>query len=224
MVVLRSEDRRADGDLHHELAQRGVPHLALRRSERVLVVLPDTEVALATLRGAVGPDVALGVSDVLGRPDRVPDAAREAAWAEAAAHNLGRQVVRYGESTPLFLPRTLGEAEAAADHVLGPLIEYDEAHATELVRSLDVFLEHNRSWQRSAEALFVHKQTLVYRMHRIEELTGRDLRNTGDVVQLWLALRSLELARGELTAEPDRVPQRSSASAQTDPGRSVSRR
>jgi PucR family transcriptional regulator, purine catabolism regulatory protein len=224
LIVLRSEDRRADGDLHHELAQRGVPHLALRRSERVLVVLPDTEVALATLRGAVGGDVALGVSDVLGRPDRVPDAAREAGWAEAAARNLGRRVVRYGESTPLFLPRTLGEAEAAADHVLGPLIEYDEAHATELVRSLDVFLEHNRSWQRSAEALFVHKQTLVYRMHRIEELTGRDLRNTGDVVQLWLALRSLELAHGELTAEPDRAPQRSSASAQTDPGRSVSRR
>ena len=54
LIVLRSEDRRADGDLHHELAQRGVPHLALRRSERVLVVLPDTEVALATLRAPSG--------------------------------------------------------------------------------------------------------------------------------------------------------------------------
>jgi purine catabolism regulator len=224
LVVLRAEDRRGEGDLDHEFAQRGVPHLALRRAERLIVVLPDTEAALATLRSAVGGDVALGISDVLGRPDRLPDAAREAGWAEAAARNLGRPVVRYGESTPLFLPRTLGEAEAAADHVLGPLIAYDEAHATELVRSLDVFLEHNRSWQRSAKALFVHKQTLVYRMHRIEELTGRDLRNTGHVVQLWLALRSLELARGQLTAEPDRAPQRSSASAQTDPGRSVSSR
>jgi purine catabolism regulator len=203
VIVLRPEERRGEGDLHHELAQRGIPHLALWRAERVIAVLPDTEVALATLRGAVGGDVALGVSDVLGRPDRLPDAAREAGWAESAARNLGRPLVRYGESTPLFLPRTLGEAEAAADHILGPLIAYDEAHRTELMRSLDVFLEHNRSWQRSAEALFVHKQTLVYRMHRIEELTGRDLRNTGDVVQLWLALRSLELARGEPAAQPD---------------------
>jgi PucR family transcriptional regulator, purine catabolism regulatory protein len=199
LVVLRSDQSRGDDDVHHELAQRGVPHLALRRGHRMLVVVPDTELALATLRGVVGVDVALGVSDVLGRPDRVPDAAREAGWAQAAAHNLGRRLVRYGEGTPLFLPRTLGEAEAAADHVLGPLIAYDEAHGTELVRSLDVFLEHNRSWRRSAEALFVHKQTLVYRMHRVEELTGRDLRTTGDVVQLWLALRALEFARGEQT-------------------------
>ena len=221
LVALRSEDDRRDADLHHELAQRGLQHLALRRGQRVLLVLPNTEIALAALRRAIGADIALGASDLLGRPDRVPDAAREAGWAQAAAHNLGRRLVRYGESTPLFLPRTLGEAEAAADHVLGPLIAYDEAHGTELVRSLDVFLEHNRSWQRSAEALFVHKQTLVYRMHRVEELTGRDLHTTGDVVQLWLALRALEFARGEQTAEPDRATQRS-ASAQTDAGRTVS--
>jgi purine catabolism regulator len=207
VIVFYFDDKRGDDDLQHELTQRSIPNLALRRAERVLVVLPDSDVALATLRGAIGGGAALGVSDILGRPDRLPDAAREAGWAEAAARNLGRPVVRYGESTPLFLPRTLGEAEAAAEHVLGPLISYDEAHSTELVRSLDVFLEHNRSWQHSAEALFVHKQTLVYRMHRVEELTGRDLRSTGDVVQLWLALRSMELARGELTAQPDRASQ-----------------
>jgi purine catabolism regulator len=88
----------------------------------------------------------------------------------------------------------------AAERILGPLIAYDGEHATELVHSLGVFLEHNRSWQRSAEELHVHKQTLVYRMHRVEELTGRDLRDTADVVQFWLALRALEFAHGEVTA------------------------
>jgi hypothetical protein len=39
----------------------------------------------------------------------------------------------------------------------------------------------------------LHKQTLVYRIKRVEELTGRRLDDTGDVAQLWLALRSLEL-------------------------------
>jgi PucR family transcriptional regulator, purine catabolism regulatory protein len=224
VVALRSEDDRGDADLHHELAQRGLPHLALRRGQRVLLVLPDAEIALVALRGAIGPDLALGVSDVLGRPDRVPDAAREAGWAQAAAHNLGRGLVHYGESTPLFLPRTLGEAEAAADHVLGPLIAYDEAHETELLRSLDVFLDHNRSWQRSAEVLFVHKQTLVYRMHRVEELTGRDLHSTGDVVQLWLALRAREFALGELSETRAEAPQRSSAAVKTEADRSVSER
>jgi purine catabolism regulator len=58
-----------------------------------------------------------------------------------------------------------------------------------------VFLEENRSWQRSAKRLHVHKQTLVYRMGRVEQLTNRSLRNTADVVQLWLALEALQLTR-----------------------------
>jgi purine catabolism regulator len=202
VVAFRPEPGLEEGNLHHGLAQRRLPHLILWDPQRGLVLLPDGDPAIAALRGALGAEVPLGVSDPLGRPDRATDAAREARWAHTAARNLGRPLVRYGEGTPLFLPRTLGEAEMAADRVLGPVIAYDAEHATELVRSLGVFLEHNRSWQRSAEVLHVHKQTLVYRMHRVEELTGRDLRDTADVVQFWLALRALEFAHGELTAIP----------------------
>jgi len=200
LVAFRPQAGLNDGDLHHELSQRQLPHLVLWNPMRGVVVVPDGEASLVALRSALGADIPLGLSDPLGRPDRVPDAAREAHWAHSAARNLGRPLVRYGEGPPLFLPRTLGEAEMAADRVLGPVIAYDEEHATDLVHSLAVFLEHNRSWQRSAELLHVHKQTLVYRMHRIEELTGRDLRDTADVVEFWLALRALEFARGDLTA------------------------
>ncbi len=189
-------------NLHHDLAQREVPHLVLWTPERCLVALPDTEQAQTALRGAVGSGVALGVSDPLRRPDRATDAAREARWAQTAAHTLTQPLVRYGDATPLFLPRTLGEAERAADRVLGPLLEYDETHATELLHSLSVFLEQNRSWQRSAELLHVHKQTLVYRMHRVEDLTGRELRSTADIVELWMALRALEFSRAEVSPRP----------------------
>ena len=81
--------------------------------------------------------------------------------------------------------------------MLGPVIAYDEEHATELMHSLSVFLEENRAWQRSAERLHVHKQTLVYRMHRVEELTGRDLRSTADIVELWLARCGRSTSAGE---------------------------
>jgi purine catabolism regulator len=202
-VVLVAFQPRGGGneaDLHHELAQRQLAHLVLWDSQRGLAAVSENEGSLAALRSALGAEVALGVSDRLGRADRAPDAAREARWAQTAAHNLGREMVRYGEGTPLFLPRTLGEAATAAERILGPLIVYDADHATELVHSLAVFLEHNRSWQRAAEALHVHKQTLVYRMHRVEDLTGRDLRETADVVQFWLALRAQEFAHGAVTA------------------------
>jgi PucR family transcriptional regulator, purine catabolism regulatory protein len=200
LVAFRPRGGVKEGDFHHELAQHRLAHLVMWDGQRSLVAVPATDGALTALRNALGPDAALGVSDPLGRPDRAPDAAREARWALTAAQNLGRALVRYGEGTPLFLPRTLGEAAMAAERILGSLIAYDAEHATELVHSLAVFLEHNRSWQRSAEALHVHKQTLVYRMHRVEELTGRDLRDTADVVQFWLALRALEFAHGEVPA------------------------
>jgi hypothetical protein len=76
-----------------------------------------------------------------------------------------------------------------------PTLEYDTEHSAELVHSLDEFLQANRSWQRAAKALFVHKQTLVYRMKRVEELTGRRLDDTGHVAELWFALRALELVQ-----------------------------
>jgi purine catabolism regulator len=198
LVAFRGDGVSAgEDDLHHGLTQRGLAHLLLWTAPSRLVALPDREGALADLRAALGAGAVFGVSDPLCRPDRARDAAREARWAEMAAQTLGRPLVRYGESTPLFLPRTLGEAEMAADRVLGPLLAYDAEHSTDLCRSLAVFLEHNRSWQRAGEALHVHKQTLVYRMRRVEQLTKRDLRATGDVVELWLALRARELARGE---------------------------
>jgi purine catabolism regulator len=91
---------------------------------------------------------------------------------------------------PLFAPLSPGEAQVTAEEVLGPLIDYDERHNTELVRSLRVFLQCNRSWTRATAELFVHRQTLVYRMSRVEQLTGRRLNETRDVAELWLALRA----------------------------------
>jgi purine catabolism regulator len=184
-------------DLHHELAARGLAHLLLWNAQHALVAIADSAKAFETLQAALGAEIPLGVSDPLCRSDRVPDAAREARWAETAARSLGGGLARYGEGMPLFLPRTIGEAETAAERIMGAVIAYDEEHGTELVRSLRVFLDHNRSWQRSAEVLHVHKQTLVYRMRRVEELTGRSLREMADVVQLWLGLRALDFAHGE---------------------------
>ena len=66
---------------------------------------------------------------------------------------------------------------------------------SELVSSLEAFLDQRRSWQRTAEALQIHRQTVHYRVGRIEELIEVDLAESGDLAQVWLALqarRSLE--------------------------------
>jgi PucR family transcriptional regulator, purine catabolism regulatory protein len=79
--------------------------------------------------------------------------------------------------------------------VLDPIEQGGGEYGDELVRSLDVFIEHNGHWEKAANALFCHRHTLRYRIRRIEQLTGRDFSNARDRIEFWLALRGRELAR-----------------------------
>ena len=79
--------------------------------------------------------------------------------------------------------------------VLGPIEEAEGDYGDELVRSLDVFIEHNGHWEKAANALYCHRHTLRYRIKRVEQLTGRDFSSARDRIEFWLALRGRELAR-----------------------------
>jgi hypothetical protein len=79
--------------------------------------------------------------------------------------------------------------QAFRGRLLDPLLAYDREHGTELVRTLEVFLRCSGSWTKAAEVMFVHVNSLRYRIRRIEELTGRDLSSLEDQAALLLALR-----------------------------------
>ena len=79
--------------------------------------------------------------------------------------------------------------------VLGPVEAGEGEYGDELLRSLDVFIEHNGHWEKAANALYCHRHTLRYRIRRVEQLTGRDFSNARDRIEFWLALRGRELAR-----------------------------
>jgi purine catabolism regulator len=79
--------------------------------------------------------------------------------------------------------------------VLGPVEAGEGEYGDELLRSLDVFIEHNGHWEKAANALYCHRHTLRYRIRRVEQLTGRDFSTARDRIEFWLALRGRELAR-----------------------------
>jgi len=79
--------------------------------------------------------------------------------------------------------------------VLGPVEQDEGDYGEELLRSLDVYIEHNGHWEKAAGALYCHRHTLRYRVRRVEELTGRDFSSARDRIEFWLALRGRELAR-----------------------------
>jgi PucR family transcriptional regulator, purine catabolism regulatory protein len=108
------------------------------------------------------------------------------------------EVATYEDLGAFQLLLSLQDEEALSSYcrsVLGPIEQGEGDYGDELVRSLDVFIEHNGHWEKAAAALFCHRHTLRYRIRRIEQLTGRDFSNARDRIEFWLALRGRELAR-----------------------------
>ncbi|MDS1269004.1 PucR family transcriptional regulator ligand-binding domain-containing protein [Lipingzhangella sp. LS1_29] len=137
---------------------------------------------------------ALGVSSVVhGIPD-LRGAAVEARHARrlAEVRDGQAQVIAGAEidSHELLLASVPEEVRSSyAERLLGPILAYDAEHRSELVDTLESFLDHSGSWQRCAESLHVHVNTLRYRVGRIEELIGRDLSRLEHRVDVFLALR-----------------------------------
>jgi PucR family transcriptional regulator, purine catabolism regulatory protein len=84
-----------------------------------------------------------------------------------------------------------GSLRSLIGSVLGAAQAYDREHESELVRTVQTWLERERQAGPAAAALQIHPNTLAYRLRRFEEVSGRNLRSTADLAELWLALRAL---------------------------------
>jgi len=122
--------------------------------------------------------------------------ARCAIEASAMANGSAPPVASYRDLGAFQLLLALQDDEALrlyCDSVLGPLEDGGGEYGDELVRSLEAFIECNGQWEKAARELFCHRHTLRYRIRRVEELTGRDLKSARDRIEFWLALRGREL-------------------------------
>lgn len=86
------------------------------------------------------------------------------------------------------------DLEPFRDLVL-PLVDYDRERGSGLVRTLTVYFETGANASEAADRLFLHRNSLLYRLERIQALTGLDLREPESMLVLQLGL--LALRRGE---------------------------
>jgi PucR family transcriptional regulator, purine catabolism regulatory protein len=184
--------------VHQELFARDVPHLMRSDEHEVVVLLPAGQRHLLTLLEVLPSETRVGLRKGLSSPLDLADAVREARWALLTHRAENGRVARYGDEDARSLPFAFADADGVAEHALGPLLRYDREHSSELVRTLAALLRNNRSANHTAEELLIHRQTLVYRTRRIEQLTGRRLNSTPDIVELWLGLRALEVTDGRV--------------------------
>lgn len=91
-----------------------------------------------------------------------------------------------------------GQRDLAADFVrsaIGPVIDWDAAHGTELVSTMATFLDCEANLRRSAQELFVHVNTVKQRLGRISALLGEQWREPESAFRIRIATRLHVAAR-----------------------------
>ncbi len=92
-----------------------------------------------------------------------------------------------------------GNHEEVARYVqewLGPLLDYDTRHGSDLVQTLSQYFECGGNYDSTSEALVIHRSTLRYRLQRIRELTGMDIGEVETRLNLHLATRAWRVLQG----------------------------
>lgn len=79
--------------------------------------------------------------------------------------------------------------------MLDPLIDYDEEKDSELIKTLEYNFKCNGNMTQLAKELKVHYNTVVYRLQKISELTGLDLADENDSLNLQIAIKIYELEK-----------------------------
>jgi DNA-binding PucR family transcriptional regulator len=87
--------------------------------------------------------------------------------------------------------RSTPHAERILDTTLRPLLDYDARRQAELVATLRAYVSSGFNLTRAAELLNVHPNTVVYRLRRIRELSGRDPQDADDLLLLFFGLKLL---------------------------------
>jgi purine catabolism regulator len=200
---------RAAGAVGAALTALGMNAPTMRRADGVLCYLPLVEAGqrprdvAEQLYSRLAAEPAAGASVVLTMAIG-KEAANVAGWPRSLreaeqALVLGRQllganrVLDFSDLGVYRLLVLLRESPELWDFyrvTLAALADYDHKQGAELLKTLEAFFANLGNLARTAEALHVHRNTLLYRLDRIGEISGLNIDNAEDRLALWLALKA----------------------------------
>ncbi len=173
--------------------------------------------------GLSGYTFALGRSRITEDPADLPRAASEALLAANVAQGSSDGESLAFEQTGAYrlllsaMSENPSELQRFYEETVEPLVAYDEQYETELVRTLEAFLEADGNVAGTAQRLFTHRHTIYYRLERVRELSGHDVSSSDGREKLSLGLKAMRVLgissadgpASEAGAEGGRVPRRS---------------
>ncbi|MFJ5261649.1 helix-turn-helix domain-containing protein [Streptomyces sp. NPDC088387] len=166
--------------------------------ERLVLVLPGSDAshaaraAAAALSAAIGHPVTAGSAGPVSHPRGVRRSYAEARRCLDALTALGGTGTTATPRDLGFLGLLLADSPDTAAFIagtMGPVLEYDARHDTELARTLEAYFAAGGSPRRAAESLHVHPNTVSRRLERITELLGPGWQEPVQALEVQLALR-----------------------------------
>jgi DNA-binding PucR family transcriptional regulator len=198
----------------------------------VLVLVPGGEDALAERAADAvlremqatlpGYTFALGRSRVTHEAAELSRAASEALLATNVAQGSREDAALAFEQTGAYrlllstMSENPSELQRFYEETVEPLVSYDEQYETELVLTLETFLEADGNVAGTAQRLFTHRHTIYYRLERVRDLCGLDVSSSDGREKLSLGLKAMRVLgissaggpASEAGAEGGRVPRR----------------
>lgn len=104
---------------------------------------------------------------------------------------LANPIMWYDQLGFLKVLNSIDDKEPMIDYmnqVLGEILKYDKENDLDLFNTLVAYFDCNESMKNVAEAIYIHPNTVKYRLQKIEELSGLSLSKTADKMQLYNAI------------------------------------
>lgn len=154
------------------------------------------ELALLAAEMTVPAGACVGVSSAVEGLAALGEARRLAETALRACPASGGLVLLDEHLPTALVVSSPALGTALADRVLGPLDGIDPADRDVLIETLTAWLEADGSAQRAGARLYCHRNTVLNRLRRFEQLSGRCLTRPADAVEVCLALAARRLLGG----------------------------
>lgn len=187
------------------LSSRGYRHMAKMKRDAVVLLLQSepsngtdfyqrmTQFLHSELRKALqGLTISIGVSRPYRNLQDIPKSYEEADKALRIARLVWQQnAIAFYADLGIYrflLSADPNELRILYEETALPLVEQDEKHKGELVRTAEVYLRSHGNIKEAAAELFIHRHTLRYRLQRIEAILGLDLDRADERLRLQLGL------------------------------------
>jgi DNA-binding PucR family transcriptional regulator len=149
-------------------------------------------------QGLTGFAVTVSRSRVAADPVDLFRAGQEARLAANVGEAEGRSQLAFEDTGAyrLLLPAMSedpGELERFYEETVKPLVAYDDQYETDLVKTVEAYLDHDGNVAATAQTLFTHRHTIRYRLERAKELCGHDVTSTEGREKLGLGLKSMRV-------------------------------